>query len=205
MIYPGAQDYKINHYLNKGGRPNADGISLVPVINLMLGNDVVGAEIGVGHARTTCTLLQNCPNIKTLYAVDSYKPYADWLQWPLADTPVYEVDENEIFQVKLHAYENIRVSGYEHKVVKLEIDSNEAASQIEDSSLDFIFLDAQMTEEQMINDLNVWYPKLKIGGLMSGHDWGCPQVNIPVFEFRTKNKCNSNLSIFDSTFMWIKD
>ena len=60
MIYPGAQDYKINHYLNKGGRPNADGISLVPVINLMLGSDVVGAEIGVGHARTTCTLLQNC-------------------------------------------------------------------------------------------------------------------------------------------------
>lgn len=204
MIYPSSAEFKLNHYVGKNGRPNADGITLVPVINLLLGENVVGAEIGVGHARTTCTLLQNCPNIKTLYAIDSYKPYSDWLQWPPKDTPVYDVSNDEITAVKAHAYENIRLSGHENKVVKLEIDSNLAADTIPDNSLDFIFLDAQMTEEQIRRDLEVWYPKVRKGGLFAGHDWGCPQVCIPILEFREKHKCEGALSTFDITFMWIK-
>ena len=47
------------------------------------------------------------------------------------------------------------------------MDSNEAAKHIDDDSLDFIFLDAYLTGEQVKNDLEVWYPKVKTGGIFS--------------------------------------
>jgi hypothetical protein len=203
MIYEAAHRYKINHYVDAGGKPNTDVITLVPLINLLF-DTAVGAEIGVSHARSTCTLLQNCPNIKTLYAIDSWEPHEDWLMWPPVDKPIYTITEEEQNEVKAHAYENMRVSGHEHKVVKMEMRSIDAAAKIPDGSLDFVFLDAHMNEQDVIQDLEAWYPKVKVGGLFTGHDWGCPQVVIPVLEFRKKYGIESTLSTFDNTFIWIK-
>ena len=47
--------------------------SLIPVI-AMHGENLVGAEIGVWKGDSFLTLLQNCPNIKTLHGVDFFEP-----------------------------------------------------------------------------------------------------------------------------------
>ena len=52
--------------------------SLIPVIALH-GDNLVGAEIGVWKGDSFLTLLQNCPNIKTLHGVDCYEPYDDYI------------------------------------------------------------------------------------------------------------------------------
>ena len=57
---------------------SSDVQALVHVINLQ-GKDLIGAEIGVLQGSSTMTLLHNCPNIKTLYAVDAFVPYTDFL------------------------------------------------------------------------------------------------------------------------------
>jgi cephalosporin hydroxylase len=47
----------------------------------------------------------------------------------------------------------------------------DAADLYQSNSLDFIFIDANHTYEGVKSDLERWYPKLKKGGLIAGHDF----------------------------------
>lgn len=47
----------------------------------------------------------------------------------------------------------------------------DAAKLYEDSSLDFIFLDAGHDYDSIKKDLITWYPKLKPTGIIAGHDY----------------------------------
>lgn len=49
--------------------------------------------------------------------------------------------------------------------------SLEAASLYKDGSLDFVFIDADHAYESVKADIAVWYPKVKIGGHIAGHDY----------------------------------
>ena len=60
--------------------------------------------------------------------------------------------------------------------------------EIDDVSLDFIFLDAYLDYESTMRDLETWYPKVKTNGLFTGHDWHSPTVQKAVTEFRNKRK-----------------
>jgi len=46
-----------------------------------------------------------------------------------------------------------------------------AAKRFNDNSLDFIFIDACHDYECVKEDLHTWYPKLKKGGIIAGHDY----------------------------------
>ena len=49
--------------------------------------------------------------------------------------------------------------------------SLKAAASYPDESLDFVFIDASHQYEDVINDLRTWYPKIKKGGYIGGHDF----------------------------------
>jgi predicted O-methyltransferase YrrM len=49
--------------------------------------------------------------------------------------------------------------------------THEAASAFADRSVDFIFVDAGHDSGSVYRDLVTYYPKLKPGGWMAGHDW----------------------------------
>jgi hypothetical protein len=181
-----------------------DGQSIIHAINILLGDNIVGAEIGVYSGVNFCTFLQNCPRITKLIAVDSYKPYTDFLKEPYDGTPAYTRDAKEIDYVRLTAIHNIAFSGYADKVLFLERDSSEAAKQIEDESLDFVFLDAYMSLEQAEKDLTDWYGKVKKGGLFSGHDWTSTAIQQAVNDFRKNHNITSFMSTFDDTWIWKK-
>lgn len=182
----------------------ADCQSLVHLINLFLGDEIVGAEIGVYRGISFCTFLQQCPGIKKMYGVDNYKPYADYLKIPYDNIPAYVVDLKQSEMNRFVAYHNIRFSGRADKVVFLEKDSKEALNDIPDESLDFIFIDTYMTLEQAREDVNDWYNKVKTGGLFAGHDWNSPQIQQAVLEFRDKLNIKNKLSVFDNVWVWVK-
>ena len=46
--------------------------------------------------------------------------------------------------------------------------------QFEDESLDFVFIDASHEYEDVKQDISIWLPKVKHGGILSGHDYGNP-------------------------------
>lgn len=183
-----------------------DAQSIIHLIN-QYGKDLIGLELGVATAISFCSLLQNCPNIKTLYGVDKWEPYLDYIK-PVYDGKVkidFNKNQAQMEYWRFLAYHSIKFSGQSQKAIILEKDSNEALKDIPDNHLDFIFLDAHLTYEQIVNDLRVWYPKVKTGGLYMGHDWDCDAVRKAVLDFREENNIKSHMSIFDKTFVWKKE
>ena len=179
--------------------------ALIPVIATH-GENLVGAEIGVWKGDSFLTLLQNCPNIKTLHGVDFFEPYDDYIAPNILNSnqPILTLDKKEIDFVKLVCYHRLEYSGQKDKIRFHEMDSNEAAKYIDDDSLDFIFLDAYLTGEQVKNDLEVWYPKVKTGGIFSGHDWNCKDVEVAVNNFRRDNNIIKTMCTYDYTWLWMK-
>lgn len=53
----------------------------------------------------------------------------------------------------------------------LKKQSYAASQDYDDHSLDFVFIDADHTFEFVLNDIIAWYPKVKVGGTLAGHDY----------------------------------
>jgi hypothetical protein len=49
--------------------------------------------------------------------------------------------------------------------------SDESSKFFEDNSVDVIFIDAGHSYDSVIQDIKSWLPKIKDGGIMSGHDY----------------------------------
>lgn len=65
----------------------------------------------------------------------------------------------------------------------IRLTSTQASHLYEDHSLDFIFIDADHTKEGFSADLNCWYPKVKLGGVIAGHDWDYPAIKETLNDF----------------------
>lgn len=60
--------------------------------------------------------------------------------------------------------------------------SIQASGGYADASLDFVFIDAAHDYQSVLADIFAWLPKVKIGGIISGHDWPHPPVKQAVIE-----------------------
>jgi predicted O-methyltransferase YrrM len=76
----------------------------------------------------------------------------------------------------------------------------DGAKNYEDNSLDFIFIDAGHDYESVTKDITNWFPKLKIGGLIAGHDYHHLPVNKAVNDFFGE----SNIIIDSSSWLFNK-
>ena len=71
----------------------------------------------------------------------------------------------------------------------------EAASRYEDNSLDFVWLDAGHKYEDIKKDIVAWYPKVKVGGTIAGHDYTTARgVQTAVNEYFNKDFKQINTS-----------
>lgn len=74
-----------------------------------------------------------------------------------------------------------------------------AARQFPDYNFDFIFIDAGHTYDDVKRDLIAWYPKLRYGGLLAGHDIVSTDIQRAVLEFCSK----INKQVFQFGSCWI--
>lgn len=181
----------------------SDVSSLVPIICLM-GENLVGLELGVFEATSFMTLLHNCPNIKTLHGVDAYKPYDDYIKQDYDGTIAMTIDAPTIETVRAISFIRQKHSGMTEKIVFHEEDSELTVKKFEPETLDFIFLDAYLSYEHTKRDLESWFKIIKEGGLFAGHDWDCPAVQRAVNEFRFENGITSRMMTYNNTWAWIK-
>lgn len=63
--------------------------------------------------------------------------------------------------------------------------SIEAAPKIADYSLDFVYIDARHDYASVLEDLEAWYPKVRPGGIVAGHDYLDGQL--PAGDFGVKS------------------
>lgn len=74
-----------------------------------------------------------------------------------------------------------------HRIETLRMRSTDAAATFEDSSCDFVFIDASHEYRDVRGDLAAWYPKVRPGGVLAGHDYHWPGVSRAVRDFATAN------------------
>ena len=106
-----------------------------------------GAEIGVCHGRYSEILCRTNPKLKLL-AVD------DWRR-------------NRTHRSYAIAYRRLAN-------LNVTIDrrsSMDAVGDVADESLDFVFIDADHKYISVCNDIREWAKKVRIGGIVSGHDY----------------------------------
>ena len=58
-----------------------------------------------------------------------------------------------------------------HAINVIRKDSSLAAADYADNSVDFVFVDADHSYEGVRKDIIAWFPKVKEGGILAGHDY----------------------------------
>lgn len=128
-------------------------------------NDIIGAEIGVLRGDNAASVLGSLCLAK-FYLIDSWKVYTgDDLD--IVESKAGKGNEDFIKDCKISTYN--RFNNYKNVEIICK-ESIEAAKDIPDNSLDFAYIDAKHTFQHVFNDCNTWYPKVKEGGMLGGHD-----------------------------------
>jgi predicted O-methyltransferase YrrM len=107
---------------------------------------VVGVEVGVDIGENANDILTNWATLEKLSLVDN-------------------ID---------NIHDRFKAEG--DRVTFIYKPSVEASKGFEDESLDFVYIDANHSYQSVKDDLNVWYPKLKVGGVICGHDFSIEDV-----------------------------
>lgn len=127
-------------------------------------------EVGVWKGRSFASVIQNLlkNQYKNIYAVDHWLGSSTELNTTHAEaltTDLFAVFTNNMSQL-----------GVENTYTALRMDSVEASKQFDDECFDVIFIDGDHEYEPFKQDLIHWYPKLKVGGTICGHDGLYPPI-----------------------------
>jgi hypothetical protein len=116
-----------------------------------------------------------------------------------SDEPHYQVirdhggDFYGVFQDNL---EKAQVRDYVNPV---KATSLEAAAQYEDRSIDFLMIDASHAYADVVDDIEAWYPKIKLGGIISGDDYDFEEVAKAVVD-----TCGTAVLVYPNTTWWFR-
>ena len=118
----------------------------------------VGCWKGMSAAYMAVEIINSGKNIK-FDCVDTWRGGIEHQALP-------EVINDTLYQEFLN---NMKpVEGY---YTAIRMPSVEAAATYEDNSLDMVFIDAGHDYESVKADIIAWMPKLRLGGIMGGHDY----------------------------------
>lgn len=117
------------------------------------------AEIGVKAGRNIERILSRCPEDVTFLAVDPWVTSDGYAHW----------SENQVRHNERQF--DALVSRYLDRITKMKMDSAGAAQKVPDASLDLVFIDGDHRYEFVKQDIALWLPKLRRGGVMAGHDY----------------------------------
>jgi len=118
-----------------------------------------GAEVGVERAKYSEVLLRENILLQ-LTCVDAWQAYRGYRD---------HVDQQKLNRFYDEAQQ--RLEPWKNRVTVVRAFSVDAAAQIPDRSLDFVYLDAAHDFASVAADLRAWAPKVKVGGIVAGHDY----------------------------------
>ena len=122
-----------------------------------------GAEIGVKRGEYSEYLLSTWEG-RHLISVDP------WAEAPAEDyVDVANVAQNE--HDRFHAMTVGRLERFGERSSVWRMFGSEAAGRLPHHCLDFVYLDARHDRESVTEDLELWAPKVRPGGVIAGHDY----------------------------------
>jgi predicted O-methyltransferase YrrM len=136
---------------------------------------IIAVEVGTFKGKNASEILKSL-NIKKLYLIDPYSAYKEYEN----DSACFEVNEAKKIAKK-------RLAKWRDKIVWIHKFSEKAAKDIPDA--DFIYLDGNHDYKYVKKDLKLYWPKVKKGGILAGHDIDSDYgVYKALSEFTVKNK-----------------
>lgn len=152
----------------------------------LLPENATTCECGVAEAYFSAEICR-WPNVIKHYCVDAW-----------ATLPVFgDGGFNEEWHQKNYDAAMERLQPFIHKITILRGVTSEMAYRVADNELDLLYLDADHSYAGVMKDLEAWWPKVKTGGIVAGHDflnWAFG-VNMAVREFANSRGIEVNTII----------
>jgi hypothetical protein len=148
----------------KGVFPNEKSHMLVSLIKEYNLKNI--AEIGVFKGTLTNRVFQNCKGIiENYYCIDPWKPYIEnYDREARSEESTVEYWNNIFNMVSYMCIKNPEI----HMIRDTSLN---AINQIEDRTLDAVYIDAIHDYDNGKSDILAWLDKVKDGGIVSGHDY----------------------------------
>jgi len=112
-----------------------------------------GAEVGVRHGVYSQLMCEANPGVKLL-CIDPWAPY--------------RANTAERMEA---TYQGCKERLAKYDVTLIRKTSMDAVKDIPDNSLDFVYIDAMHEFDPVMMDIIHWAPKVRPGGIVSGHDY----------------------------------
>ncbi len=125
-----------------------------------------------------------------------------WELGEWSDEPHFALVEKaggNLYKTFLNNIAMCALSDYINPIKKFSL---EAVTDYEDRSLEFVFIDACHTYHEVTKDLEAWYPKVKLGGILAGDDYNWKEVKKAVDDF-FKDK-DHDLQVKGNSWIWGK-
>jgi predicted O-methyltransferase YrrM len=119
-------------------------------------------EVGVQRGEYSRQILSVIPSIEKIYLVDLWKHQENYFDHANVD----DVIQQQCLEATIS-----NTNEWKEKVVPLKGYSTEMVKSIPDQSLDWVYIDARHDYKGCLEDLEAYWPKVKSGGIMSGHDY----------------------------------
>jgi hypothetical protein len=119
---------------------------------------LLGVEVGVrfgDHASKMLSFL----GIDRLFLVDHFLPYQDGLL-------IQTVEDQDRYYKAM--FNNL---AFNNKVIFITKTSEFASTLFANNSLDFVYIDANHSYQSVKEDMELWFSKVKYGGILCGHDY----------------------------------
>jgi|TARA_R110000803_G_scaffold35965_2_gene77508 hypothetical protein len=149
------------------------------LVNFLNKHDLTrGAELGVQKGYNFKYLVENKPNL-VLHGVDIWsEKHVRWDETPSEDLQFQPDSVNSEFLNDLQEW----AKDYKGRAFFHRHFTTYAHRFFNEGELDFIFIDAGHEYQDVKADIQCWYPKIKKGGYMLGHDINQVQVRKAVRE-----------------------
>jgi len=140
--------------------------------------NIVAVEVGVFYGDNARSILRTL-DIEHLYLVDPYKTYT-------CGGFEVKIDDKILKEAKR------KLKPWKDKISWVHKYSDIAIYEIPDA--DFIYLDANHDYEFITKDLSLYYPKVKVGGILASHDFKCFHLGVikAAVEFTNIHKLSLN-------------
>ncbi len=142
--------------------PRLNGRYQLPSLLNARGLRGIGVEVGVYEGWFSDYLLTHWRG-NQLISVDP------WQAWGAEYTDDCNQRQQAMDQIYTSARQRLQRHGRRSDVWRLTGEA--AAARFSDEALDFVYIDAQHHEAAVTADLHQWYPKVKAGGMLAGHDY----------------------------------
>jgi Methyltransferase domain len=109
----------------------------------------------------------------TLYMIDPWQTGSPGDSWWASSSRMPRLPQSDYDAARARVLRMARRHG--ERAIVMHAPSLEAVEHFSDGTLDLVFIDADHSYDGCLADIDAWRPKVKAGGILSGHDFDGPR------------------------------